>query len=376
MFGYEAHRLLSLEETKEVATKKKEAFQTFVICLLAVDEFRNALVETWRDRIALGKPITKLSDDYGNNKFTLAELRDRVNENMELATQTTDRVAMIQHIYNANIATSVYEDLYKRLMASKTRKLRTHKLINKKYQAYLKHRNLLFEANLRLVPRFVAPFARRGVDFEDLVQEGRLGLLRAVEKYDPTKEIRFSSYASWWIKQGIRKALKNDRRTVRLPHHVYDYVSRVSKASAGFRMENQRDPTLAELSALTGLSRDKIESLSGVMRDLVSLETPMKVSKEELKDYIANEVEEQNHVEDGVLGRQMQTLIGTSLTDQEAQIIRRHFGVSDDGTMRQEELLSEIAKDIGLGTERTRQIMQRALGKLRAALQDDVAQMR
>lgn len=351
---------LSLEETKAAATAKKQAFQTFVVCLLMIDEFRDAIIDAWKERVANGQVVTKLSDDYGNNRYTLTQLRDSVNKNMQAAVDATDRVEKVKHIYNANLATSVYEDLYKRLCGTH---LSTHNLIKAKYDEYIHHRNLLFQANLRLVPKFVTPFARRGVDFEDLVQEGRMGLLRAVEKYDPDREIKFSSYASWWIKQAIRKALKNDRRTVRLPHHVYDYVSKVTKARTSFRMQHQREPTLQELVRLTGLSREKIEGLTGVMSDLISIETPMRVSRDELKDYVSTEAEERTPAEEAVLGRQMNQLIDEVLTDEEAYIVRGHFGINC-----LEESVGETAKAAGCSGEKVRLILQRGLKKLRAAM--------
>jgi len=352
--------VLTMEQTKVAATAKKQAFQNFVICLLMIDEFRDAIIDAWKERVANGQVVTKLSDDYGNNRYTLTQLRESVNLNMQRAVEATDRTGKVKYIYNANLATSVYEDLYKKLCGTH---LRTHKLINEKYEEYIYHRNLLFKANLRLVPRFVTPFARRGVDFEDLVQEGRVGLLRAVEKYDPDREIKFSSYASWWIKQAIRKALKNDRRTVRLPHHVYDYVSKVTKQSAQFRMLHQREPTLPELVRLTGLSQEKIEGLSGTMADLISIETPMKVSREELKDYVSTEIEARAPAEDAVLSRQMSSLIDQNLTEEEASIVRRHYGINCA-----EESISEAAKAEGCSGERVRLILQRSLKKMREAM--------
>lgn len=362
MFGHNTARL-TLEETKAAALAKKQAFQTFVVCLLMIDEFRDAIIDAWKERVANGQVVTKLSDDYGNNRYTLTQLRDSVNLNMQRAVEATDRLEKVKHIYNANLATTVYEDLYKRLCGTR---LSTHRLINDKYDEYIYHRNLLFQANLRLVPKFVTPFARRGVDFEDLVQEGRLGLLRAVEKYDPDREIKFSSYASWWIKQAIRKALKNDRRTVRLPHHVYDYMSKVTKHSAAFRMVHEREPTLPELVRLTGLSKEKIESLNGAMSDLISIETPMKVSREELKDYVSTGVEERAPAEDAVLGRQMNELIDQVLTDEEADIVRSHFGIDCP-----EESIGESAKAAGCSGEKVRLVLQRALKKLRIAVGEE-----
>lgn len=363
MLGHDA-ATLSAEETKAAALAKKQAFQTFVICLLMIDEFRDAIIETWKQRLRDGKPVTKLSDDYGNNHLTLSQLRDSVNDNMQKALEATERAEKVQHIYNANLATTVYEALYKRLCE---KKFPTHKLIADKYQEYITHRNLLFRANLRLVPKFVTPFARRGVDFEDLVQEGRLGLLRAVEKYDPEREIKFSSYASWWIKQAIRKALKNDRRTVRLPHHVYDYVSRVTKSSAAFRMMHQREPTLPELIKLTGLSKEKIEGLNGALSDLISIEHPIKGSRDDIKEHLSTEAENRPNVsEEAVLSRQMKRLIDEVLEPVEASIIRRHFGIECI-----EETHSDSARALGCSAERVRLLLQRSLKKLRAAMKEE-----
>jgi len=355
--------VLSVEETREVANAKKLSFQTFVVCMLAIDEFRDALILTWQDRVAAGRPVAKLSEDYGSSRFTLDEIRNQVNENLTLACKARRRVDRIRYIVSANLATSLYEDTYKSLTMGGKKKA----VVDARYAEYLKHRNKLFESNLRLVPKFVGPFARQGVDFDDLVQEGRLGLLRAVEKYDPSKEVRFSSYASWWIKQAIRKSLKNDRRTVRLPHHIYDYLAKVAKHSSAFRIQHRREPSLRELMALTGYSAERIEGLVGVMSDLISLESPMRVSKEEIKDLIPSDCAGEVPAESAVLSTQMQKLITQALNVQEAEIIRRHYGLGETATPGGE-MLADIGSGMGITAERARQIENVALQKLHEIL--------
>lgn len=355
-FEYDGKRLLTVDETKRVATAKQKAWRVFLVTLLEVEECRDALLLTWADHVEAGRAVTKLSEDFACTHMTPKQVRDILSDNLNLAIEAEQVEDKISFILKANIATTVYEELYRELGAWRWPK------VKRKYDEYLKLRNILLAANLRLVPRFVLPYVRRGVDFDDLVQEGRMALVRAVEKYDPDRGIRFSSYASWWIKQGIRKAIKNDRRAVRLPHHVYDYASKVARQSATFRMQNRRDPTLKDLVTLTGLSRDKIEGLAGVMSDLISLEHPTKVRREDLE---AIEEEPQRKIEETVLTNQLDSIMDKVLSPVEATIIRQHYGINAP-----EAPLSKIAANVRLSQERVRQLEVRALSKLKNYLKE------
>lgn len=355
-FEYDGKRLLTVEETKRVATAKQKAWKIFQTALLEIEDCRDALLMTWADHVAAGRAVTKLSEDFACTHMTPKQIRDILSDNLNRAIDVEEMSEKIAYILKANIATTVYEDLYREMGAWRWPK------VKQRYEEYLELRNILLAANLRLVPRFVLPYVRRGVDFDDLVQEGRLGLVRAVEKYDPDRGIRFSSYASWWIKQGIRKAIKNDRRAVRLPHHVYDYASKVTRQSATFRMQHRRDPTLKELVALTGFSREKIEGLAGVMSDLISLERPTKVRREDLE---AIEEEPQRRVEETVLTNQLDSIMDKILTPVEAAIVRQHYGINTP-----ESPLSKIATNVKLSQERVRQLELRALTKLKNYLKE------
>ena len=224
-------------------------------------------------------------------------------------------------------------------------------------------RRRLSEANLRLVVSVAKRYAGRGLPFLDLIQEGNLGLMKAAEKFEPDRGFKFSTYATWWIRQSITRAIADQGRTIRIPVHLVEHINRVRKTAGELLRKNGREPTAEEIAVRLEMEPDRVRELLQLAQEPVSLETP--VGEEEdahLEDFIQDE-------EAGIpvdeAGRQLlrRELISVlkSLTPREERVITLRFGL-DDGRPR---TLEELGKEFNVTRERIRQIEAKALRKLR-----------
>ncbi|WP_067566737.1 sigma-70 family RNA polymerase sigma factor [Nocardia sp. NBC_01503] len=275
------------------------------------------------------------------------------------------KTALLTAADEVELAKRIEAGLYAQHLLETTKRLSAVKkkdlaILVREGQAARQH---LLEANLRLVVSLAKRYTGRGMPLLDLIQEGNLGLIRAMEKFDYTKGFKFSTYATWWIRQAITRGMADQSRTIRLPVHLVEQVNKLARIKRELHQQLGREATDAELARESGIPQEKIADLLDHSRDPVSLDMPVGNDEEApLGDFIEDSeaTSAESAVIAGLLHRDVRVVLAT-LDEREQQVIRLRYGL-DDGQPR---TLDQIGKLFGLSRERVRQIEREVMSKLR-----------
>ena len=338
------------------------------ITLAYLKEMQKISLLTREREIELAKTIRKGEDTicdlilkFPQARRELASLGEKVEEGSikprEIVQAKEDHIRRIIK----RLEDTVEEE--KHSNPAKGEMLETLRRINRAESEVDAAKKEMIRSNLRLVVSIAKAYMNRGLSFLDLIQEGNLGLIKAVSKYDYTKGYKFSTYASWWIRQAITRAISDKSRTIRIPNHLLESKSKLAKAFNALSRELERDPIPTEMARRAGLPIKTVNKVMGLAKEPLSLETPIGDDDGRLQDLIPNEDSEfatESFIESLDVSKQAQKLLSV-LTPREEKILRMRFGIGESTDYT----LEEVGKRFGISRERVRQIEERALRKLR-----------
>jgi RNA polymerase primary sigma factor len=317
-------------------------------------------------------PASELVEEEEDDEVEVVAEEDNSGPSTDLVRaylKEIGRVALLNAEQEVNLAKRIEAGLFaaERLRQAETGELKIPKALAKDYEWLTadgqRAKDHLLEANLRLVVSVAKRYTGRGMAFLDLIQEGNLGLIRAVEKFDYTKGYKFSTYATWWIRQAITRAMADQARTIRIPVHMVEQINKLTRVQRQMLQDLGREPTADELAKELDMTPDKVIEIQGYAREPVSLEQNVgDEGDSQLGDFIedADAPIAAEVVSFGLLQRELDSVLKT-LPEREAAVVALRFGLTDG----QPRTLDEIGREFGLTRERIRQIEAKTLSKLR-----------
>ncbi len=338
------------EETGEIAARVERA----------VRRLRRQLAQrekAWqrRARAEIRRIDARMSRDLASAHLSLAVLAELRDRTLRLAREAR----------RLRRGTRKLKDFEDRYGVTKDQILELANAVEAAHERMTRVKNQFIEHNLKLVVAIAKDYRNLGLSFPDLIQEGNLGLIRAVEKFDHRRGFKFSTYAVWWIRQALVRAIQNHSRTIRLPSHVHDRLQRSQRVRAELTGKLGREPLPHELAPALGTDAESLESLDLLSREAISLESSVAGTEKRLEDFVADPRTSQP--DGGLDAERMRSGVGMligHLSDREQLILRLRYGLSGE----EEHTLEQIGQSLGLSRERVRQLEARALKKLRETI--------
>lgn len=354
---------LSKEAEREVADNKERCFLELQDKVLSYPKSWELIFSMWKHVKDNNKSCSKLTEDHGNFRFKAAELASELEKNLSKASEEFlfgDDSQVPNLIKSARLSKSIYLEVANKLVAE-------YPEIQGYLNSFYQYRDELVKANFKLVINYAKNFNIHGVSFEDLLQEGNLGLIRASEKFDPSKGHKFSTYATWWIRQSFIHLVKTQSKTIRLPSHIHNSLTKLKKVNEEFEFRNNRDATLQELSELTGLSERSIEQLYESRVDPVPLEmfvnefngnSGQKV--QQVKEFIEDSVDYEERIFDSINKEKLLSIMDAALEPEEKAVLLLRFGIHEP-----ELTFCAISERLDLSKQTIKYLYTRGLLKLK-----------
>jgi len=344
-------------QKKEMLTKVKENKKKIGVTIRSI-KLSNKLIRK------LGKKLEKYIKKTQEKKEIILFSKEQLKEYNKIKQPIAEQKKIIETLEkNFRITTKSLKKLEIEIGLSQKNAFKYYaQLTAEQHQDKIAKDNLA-KANLRLVVNIAKKYVNRGLHFLDLIQEGNIGLMKAVEKFEFERGYKFSTYATWWIRQAITRAIADQSRTIRVPVHMVETLNKINKIKRTFIQEHGREPTHAELAKELNLDEKKIKNIIKISKEPVSLETPVGDSEDAyIKDFIENENEfsPADMVANSDLKEQVREVLKT-LTPREEKVLKMRFGID----VASEHTLEEVGKDFSVTRERIRQIEVKALRKLK-----------
>jgi RNA polymerase primary sigma factor len=338
------------EETGEIAARVERA----------VKRLRTLLAQ----RAKLGQRAS--TKEYDKVEAKIAKEMKGAHLSLVVLAELRHKVLILaRELKKTRRGTKRFKELEAEAQVGRSRLLEMCEAVEKGHDRMTIEKNRFIEHNLKLVVAIAKDYRNLGLSFPDLIQEGNLGLIRAVEKFDHRRGFKFSTYAVWWIRQALVRAIQNHSRTIRLPSHVHDRLQRSQRVRAELTGKLGREPTPAELAPELGTDTAALETLDLLSREAISLESSVAGTEKRLEDFVADPFS--SAPDHGLDGERMRSGVGHligALTPREQLILRLRYGLGGE----EEHTLEQIGQILGLSRERVRQLEARALKKLRETL--------